>query len=184
MESEARDFIKKTSRNSLEVIADKLNEGDLEYFIEHAPLNDKLQVFSALTREEAHTVPYATIIEEALASNGEPVNIPRRHIELLFFHLGDQHFRAVGRFTSFAGHKGLEIKPIRYGTEICQGLLGVKWNVTDKARELWEARKPKEHKQTAEVVPITSAKAKHEPADSPHKLMRLLKINGLLVWEQ
>jgi hypothetical protein len=110
MESEERDFLKETSRNSLQIIADKLLEGDLEYFIENAPLNDKLMDFTELTREEDLTLSYAAIIEEALASNGNPINLPRRHIELLLFCLGNYHQRSVTKFTQFIKHKGLVIQ--------------------------------------------------------------------------
>jgi hypothetical protein len=176
MESEERELLKELTSDSLQIIADKLKAGDLEYFIEYAPLKDKLMEFGEFTREEAFTVPYATIIEEALISNGKPVNIPRRHIELLFFCLGAYHQRSVTKFTQFLKHKGLVIKQIKYDKENCQGLHGLKWNVTDAARELWEARKPKEHKPAADIVPITSAKTKREPtSDSKETLLTLFQ---------
>jgi hypothetical protein len=114
MESEERELLKELTSDSLQIIADRLKAGDLEYFIEYAPLSDKLMEFGELTREEDLTVSYATIIEDALASNGEPVNLPRRHIELLFFCLGSYHQRSVTKFTQFIKHKGLNIQKVKY----------------------------------------------------------------------
>lgn len=143
--SDEKDRLKSISRTVLEDIIHNLKEGNLEYFLRERPdvgMPPEMYQFLDLPTD---TPTYFDILAEAFQHANSPVNIPRDHLRVLFFHIA-KYNEDKARFSKMLSHRRIKIETIWHNSRAVQGVKGIIWKVDDDLRKEWQellkARKP------------------------------------------
>lgn len=152
MDTYERTRLQELTRDVNESILDHLISGNLQFFVDNKPDSESdMKMELELASGMRKTLSYDAIIDEAFATKGEPSNIPRNHLEVIYYYISGISFKTRHKFTKFLNYKGLDIKSISYGGNTVKGIHNVEWKITPELEERWEEHK--KVKNNVDTVP-------------------------------
>lgn len=155
--SSERQRLKHLTRNASDEVADALRAGDFEFFINEAPDVDKPGE-AAIQAKLPEPISYSKFLKLVMETPNHEVNIPRDMLRMVWWQITGAWFLTPTKFSKFVGKMGLQVKRIRIGEDLVQGLHNVQFNVTDQSRQeyvRWLA-KQKEHLSPVQTTSSTS----------------------------
>lgn len=143
--------IQQLTRDSNQQIVDNLKSGNLQFFYDNRPEHEDPIQFELATRIQ-QCITYDEMLVSFLEGVGDgSVNIPNDHLRLIFYYIGDQHFKTAHKFTKFLNHKGMNPKAVSYRGKSTRGLYGIKFIADDL---LIQAIKLLDKKTASKVINI------------------------------
>lgn len=163
--SSERQRLKHLTRNASDEVADALRTGDFEFFIDEAPQIDKPGE-AAIQAKLPEPISYSKFLRLIIEAPDNKAHIPRDMLRMVWWHITGAWFLTPTKFSKFVGRMGLQIKRIRVGDDIIQGLQNTQFNVTDRARQEYVRWLAKQNEHLSSVQTTSTISRSTEPSNS------------------
>lgn len=137
IDTEERRRLQATTENTTQAIANRLREGDFEFFIEDYAKAKDLQHEFELSTRISNPPTLFEVMNNMYQCRGTECKIPRDHLAVLFFYFCDVAKSTPHAFTKFLGYHGFDIKVVNYNNHATRGVEIPKIHISDEAADQW-----------------------------------------------
>ena len=160
-----RQRLKHLTRNASDEVADALRAGDLGFFLDEAPDIDKPGE-AAIQAKLPTPISYSKFLKLIMEAPDHTVNIPRDMLRMVWWQVTGAWFLTPTKFSKFVGKMGLQVKRIRIGEDLVQGLHNVQFNVSDQARQEYVRWMAKQNEHLSPVPTTSTTSNASKPSKS------------------
>jgi hypothetical protein len=134
--TEARDEIKRLSKNSNKEVADWIKAGEFDKLWYMKDSDEYITAFSTNSKHLEYSIAYTNLLRKigkSVITGENDKKLTRSELSIIFTFCCGKLYDSPNKFTIFLGHNEIKLKRLRYGKKNEQGL-EVEWKISEEVR--------------------------------------------------